>query len=93
MQYVPKGETTEDNEILRMDLTRALESHVQPKSNDFGLGTGIQLGESVDQEILPSFEPETVVSPSQVAEAKSKKQGALHNLASKFARALGVRNT
>ena len=93
LQYVPKRETTEDSEILQMDQTHALESCVQPKSSDFGLGTGIQLGESVDQEISSSLEPETVASPSQVAEAKPKKQGALHNLASKFARALGVRYT
>ena len=91
MQYVPNKETTEDSEMLHMDKTHALETHVQPKSSDFGLGTGIQLGETVNQEISSSFEPETMAS-SQVAEARPKKQGALHNLASKFARALGVRN-
>ena len=93
MQYVPKRETTENRDILQMDHTRPLESCVQPKSSDFGLATGIQLGENVGQEISSSFEPETMISSSQVAEAKPKKQGALHNLASKFARALGVRDT
>ena len=90
MQYVPSRETTGESEILHMDQSHALESLVQPKSNELGLGTGIQIGERADQEISFSIEP---MVPTPVAEAKPKKQGALHNLASKFARALGVRNT
>ena len=86
-------ETTEDSESFQIGQNQASESLTKPKSSNFGLGTGIQLGESVDQEASSALEPERMASTSQVAEAKTKKQGALHNLASKFARALGVRGT
>ena len=93
MQYLPIEETTEDSESLQMGQNQASESLIKPKSSNFGLGTGIQLGESIDQETSSALEPERMGSTSQAAEAKTKKQGALHNLASKFARALGVRGT
>ena len=72
-----------------MEHSRAMESSVKTENSGFGLGEVIQLGENINQENASSLEPQPLVS-SEAVEAKQKKQGALHNLASKFARALGV---
>ena len=88
-QYVPKGETTEQKDILQIEHSQAMESSAKPENSSFGLGEVIQLGENINDENATSLEPQPLAS-SEAVEAKQRKQGALHNLASKFARALGV---